>query len=384
MRPLLIAAGIILTASVWGTEPQKIEPYARVMKPHPWYVEQANLWKAAVDTNPTDAAAWFNYYRAARYARVTASQKPDSSETLPDLTGIVAAMGKAVPETFEYAYVRFIHSTERAEQITYLLKSYALSPENPEVWLDLVLYYQIRGDTGKTAEFCRKYYAVKAMSPGLYAWNDNLLKPLGKDAVIITYGDNDTYPAWILQQAKHIRPDVTVINAGTLYYDDYRSLILRELGIPPFSKAVADYPDFTAFLNAFVSHLADNSSNHPLYFAGTLPDGYYKSLEGHCYNEGLAIKYSPQPYDNLAAIRTNYEHRYNFDAITADTANDISRDIVRMMNNCYIDGFVLLYKDYMKAGDSTHAKQLRKLMTTIADNGNSERVKRQVDELFDR
>jgi len=33
-----------------------------------WYGNQAQLWKAQTKDNPANAEAWFNYYRAYRYA----------------------------------------------------------------------------------------------------------------------------------------------------------------------------------------------------------------------------------------------------------------------------------------------------------------------------
>lgn len=40
----------------------------------------------------------------------------------------------------------------------------------------------------------------------------NLLLPLAPDAILMTQGDNDTFPLWYLQRVEGVRPDVTVIN----------------------------------------------------------------------------------------------------------------------------------------------------------------------------
>ncbi|RYY86921.1 MAG: hypothetical protein EOO15_13235 [Chitinophagaceae bacterium] len=52
----------------------------------------------------------------------------------------------------------------------------------------------------------------------------NYLASCPKDAVLFTYGDNDTYPLWYLQQKERYRMDVVVINtslAGLPYYVQY-------------------------------------------------------------------------------------------------------------------------------------------------------------------
>ncbi len=72
-----------------------------------------------------------------------------------------------------------------------------------------------------------------------YDYGRNFLATLPQNALVITYGDNDTFPAWYLQQVEHIRPDVTVINyalANTIWY--IRQLRQRDLYLPLTDEAV--------------------------------------------------------------------------------------------------------------------------------------------------
>ncbi|MGH1339658.1 MAG: hypothetical protein ACRBFS_26300 [Aureispira sp.] len=59
------------------------------------------------------------------------------------------------------------------------------------------------------------------------AFSKNTLESCPKNAILFTYGDNDTYPLLYLQQAKQIRPDVLIINESLLntkfYIDHLRS-----------------------------------------------------------------------------------------------------------------------------------------------------------------
>jgi len=45
----------------------------------------------------------------------------------------------------------------------------------------------------------------------------DLLEPLPPRAILVTNGDNDSFPLWYLQQVEHVRTDVAVLNFSTMY-----------------------------------------------------------------------------------------------------------------------------------------------------------------------
>ncbi|MDR1829650.1 MAG: DUF2723 domain-containing protein [Candidatus Fibromonas sp.] len=55
----------------------------------------------------------------------------------------------------------------------------------------------------------------------------NVLNSVPQNGILITYGDNDTYPLWYMQLAENYRTDVVVINESLSYSDWYREQIFR-------------------------------------------------------------------------------------------------------------------------------------------------------------
>ncbi len=57
----------------------------------------------------------------------------------------------------------------------------------------------------------------------------NFLNSVDKDAIIFTYGDNDTYPLWYAQEVEDIRRDVRVVNLSLIAVDWYIEKLRRKV-----------------------------------------------------------------------------------------------------------------------------------------------------------
>lgn len=129
----------------------------------------------------------------------------------------------------------------------------------------------------------------------------NYLNTVPKDAIIINFGDNDTFPLWYCQEVEGVRPDVRVMNSSYLggeWYVDEMKLAANDAPGVPFTIPATKY----SFVNdwVIVANLADvldtqemrdlRADKRIIESAETYTIRYYdmekrmRSLEGTFYN----------------------------------------------------------------------------------------------------
>jgi hypothetical protein len=353
MKHFLLA--FLCCTSLAAQQPAFVHPLTRVTQTYEWYEQQARTWRSEIDKGTTDRSAWIHWYRANRYAAMANSEKWSSKTGSFFLKEkqLVELAAERIPDSFEYYFLKAYHEkTYTAEGSESLKKAMQLRPDDPVLLPDLVVMYQFENDSAALTETCRRWYDSNEMPQEFMMNAYNNLVSLEPNSVLVVTGDNDTFPYWMLQLVKNIRPDVVVLNASMAVHEGYRNRIFAEAGIPPL-KIEGGIVE----LSEIFRHLVQFSTVRPLYASAFAGSDVYEPFRDKMYFVGLAYKYSNQPFDNMAVLRRNVEKLYLLDFLKQSFYANYAQSSVDMLKSGYFMVFMKLYEYFKSKGDTVNAEK---------------------------
>lgn len=369
---LLAALSCTMTLHAQPAKPVKIYPITREMHDLSWYKTQAGLWENETKTNPKNADAWFNYYRASRYTFIFG----DRTGMREKQQEIITAAGKTIPDTWQYNLMEWYLGGLNFERRNFLDKAYQLNPDAYDVIVEMTTVAEVEGRTADRKKFTEKWLNGEGMSDALLAYNYNVLMSLEPNAVLLTCGDNDTYPLWLLQDVRGVRTDVTVLNISLLTIDNYRNAQFKKLGaVTPGPKAESWPLDATGQMQIdklCVKAIIEGSHKRPVYFAISCGEDLLKPYENNLYLTGLANKYSESKMDNMAVLRKNFEQLFLLDHLRQSLASDRSEGVMALMNQNYLAPLLTLYNHYEASGEMNRKAETEVLVRSIAKQSGRE------------
>lgn len=332
------------------------------------YDLQRSYWQKQTIESKSNAATWFNYYAAHRFTAYTKTSKNITPAKQKELDAIVTDMEKSVPNSYEYHYVKYWNSNHDVNQFHHLQKAYELNPNSHELYDDFIAHYEITGQAEKKKEWCTRLKTAGITEKEIYQYNYNVLMSLEKGAVLITNGDDDTYPLWVLQNLENVRTDVTVLNLDLLEVDDYRQRKWKELGWTDQGSMADGRKHFLRNMSM--------ASGKPVYYGFTVDPTLLKYFQNYLYCTGLAFRFSAVDYDNKKALQDNYETYFKTDYLkTAQSNPKVAR-----MNMNYTMPLLLLHEQYQTQGNTSQVTEVEQLLNQIsASAGRSGEVQKYLE-----
>jgi hypothetical protein len=365
MKKHLLIAGLLINSLVYSQQAEKVYSITKEVREISWYETQQKLWKAEIDKNKTNADAWYNYFSATR-ALKNLSYTDETGVLLKkyqeQCNQIADDALKTIPNTFEANHIKFWNG-DLMKESAYLFKANEISPNDPRAFDGMMVHYELDRNKMKFEEFAGKCFKSNGIPGGILNWAHNLLAEVDKNAVILTFGDNDTYAAWIVQGAKQFRKDVTIINTSLIMIEEYRTKLFKELGYPELTINETD--DWDENHKKVLQHIFNGS--RPSYVSATgvgqLQDQFGEKL----FVTGLAYKYSESTFDNISIIQRNYEKRYLLDHLKETFTYNISDKKLVDFNSTYLPSLLKLYKHYQESEESLRMAELEKLIISISE-----------------
>ena len=323
-----------------------------------YYTSQKDIWKQKIELNQTDANAWFNYYQALRYENYTGISSI-SSQKAEELASVVSKMSKLIPTSFEYNLTNYINGNNNPALFSFLQKAYKLNSNHPEVLKQLVAYYEITGNSSKRNEHLNSLNSINRYAEGISNYNFNVIKSIEKNGVILTNGENDTYPLWLAQN-KEKRPDITIVNLELMLDKNYQQNVFSKLGINSPYMA-----NSSSVFNKILS-----GTNKQAYVGLSVNKTYLKSKVKDLYLVGLVFKFSKTKIENLKLLDELWNKKLNTSYLSKPVNNTASRQ----MNKNYLMPLITLRNYYKNTGNLVESKKKEALILKLAKEAGIEQT----------
>ncbi|MGG9961633.1 hypothetical protein [Ferruginibacter sp. SUN106] len=197
------------------------------------------------------------------------------------------------------------HGIEQFEKLNALNPSYQtlIGNGNLKLFNEYMNYYNQLFMCGRDEE-AKRYMDKISLDERYIKQAKNYLNSCDKNAILFTYGDNDTYQLWYVQEKLNYRKDIVVINNSLLGLPVY-PVLLRKKGLVSFSTPESYLEDVASDIAYFEEPKDKTKTVKPLSLHEFIKSIYSKKLLLSALQEnGAAAAYASKKIIIPPAIAT--------------------------------------------------------------------------------
>ena len=340
MMTMLAVATIMTAASAQETEridrEEILTLYGDSVKTDSLY----NFWNTYVQVHPKDEVAWRNLFDVSEkkvFRRINTTKDWKGSEEYRKQLNVVGRMEKAIPGTYTFYYCAYegsylpeeeeklakehdmltlyMHHDAYADSAIATLPADALAGDY-ERWIQHLIP---KSDTVRIDQLLKRCYESGQYPEETLQYHFNELQGMETGAVYCGAHEGDIIGKLILQRVLGVHQDKILYDENAAMDPDYVKNVFGQIGIP-FNKDWywQGYENQIEKQRAIMRYIFGHSTR-PVYLSAHNMQGYVlgyglpDELKARLYNEGLTIRYSTKPYDNMAVKRRNIEQRYRLE-----------------------------------------------------------------------
>lgn len=327
---------VVVQSAAVHSQPQTVPKLTERMLDQASYVTLAKEWKEYIEKNGETAEALCNlgmayYYSHEMEAAKRAGERaveiePYNPAALAFYAKILMQVGGRMDEVKELL--------ERCRKV---------APDNGECLITLAVFYLRRGDLKKTDEVFKTIFDQRIVHRPLQDFAYNMLVGLPEGAVLITNGDNDTFPPLALQAGMNFRNDVVVINRHLLGIDVFAEAIFERY--PNIRPRVTAREEKNKRRSAALLERMVTEQKAPIYFAATVAFVDDLGFSPELISEGINWRSSKKGPGAEESARL-FLDRYRLDSATDwDFAWDLFPNISDTIMSNYVRAMITISQE---------------------------------------
>ena len=326
------------------------------------YREIRAEWEAYTKAHPKDPLGWMELARAARNTGAPCEEYVRYAEKAAQL-GPNDAEAQATLGSYRWRTYCASEPRDPSAAIRLLERALQLDPTLDEPRFTLYAMLLSQGRQKEADDQLRALLDGGHFPEPLIDFAHNLLVGVEPNAILLTNGDNDTYPLLALQAARGFRKDVAVVNLSLLNLPWYREMLRdgpHRVPLPVLDEDVKGVPSHAA-LTGLVANLERDGWKRPIYAAVTVAFSRYpfkntRSLEGVTCR--LLRSEGEEDRITVDQLAENLDSRYRLDSATSLALDWDSWSALRpiMLNYAIAEG--RLAGALAEAGETARARTL--------------------------